>query len=74
MQTGVTTDTLNSGNAVYAVATAPRDGTGVVAFGGAERALRLWDSRARSTEKLVRVGRCFATSNNLPLAAPWRAN
>ena len=53
MQTGITTDTLNSGNAVYAVATAPQDSTGVVAFGGAERALRLWDSRARSTENLV---------------------
>ncbi len=53
VQTGVTTDTLNSGIAVYAVATAPRDGTGIVAFGGAERALRLWDSRARSTENLV---------------------
>ena len=53
IQTGVTTDTLNSSNAVYAVATAPRDGTGIVAFGGAERALRLWDARARSTENLV---------------------
>ena len=54
VQTGVVTDTLNSNNAVYAVATAPQDGTGVVAFGGAERALRLWDSRARGTENLVR--------------------
>ena len=56
METGIAIDTLNSGNAVYAVATAPQDSTGVVAFGGAERALRLWDSRARGTENLVRAG------------------
>jgi WD40 repeat protein len=56
VETGIAIDTLNSGNAVYAVATAAQDSTGVVAFGGAERALRLWDSRARGTENLVRSG------------------
>ena len=48
-------DTLNTGNAVYAVATAPNDANGVVAFGGAEKALRFWDSRAQHAEQLVRA-------------------
>lgn len=55
VNTGVNTDTLNTSNAVYAVATAPSDANGVVAFGGAERALRFWDSRAPQEDQLVRA-------------------
>ena len=70
VETGIATDTLNSGNAVYAVATAPRDSNGVVAFGGAERALRLWDSRARGTENLVHRGSTFIRMTRIYMALP----
>lgn len=55
VNTGVNTDTLNTSNAVYAVATAPNDANGVVAFGGADRMLRFWDSRAAEADQLVRA-------------------
>ena len=53
VETGTNTDTLNHNKAVHAVAAAPSGSGGLVAFGGAERAVRLWDPRARSSEVLA---------------------
>jgi WD40 repeat protein len=50
--TGKAVETLNHTKAVHAVGVAPGGG-GPVAFGGAEGALRLWDSRAPRGEDLV---------------------
>jgi ribosome biogenesis protein YTM1 len=49
---GTERDVLHHNKAVYCVAAAP-GGAGLVAFGGAERALRLWDPRARTGEGLA---------------------
>jgi len=56
VESGAATDTLNASKAVYCVAAPPRDasGAGLVAFGGAERVLRLWDPRTAPGEALVR--------------------
>ena len=43
-------DTLTGGRALYCIAAAPGDQQ-VVAFGGADKALRLWDARVRHGEK-----------------------
>ena len=52
---GANTDTLNASKAVYCVAAPPEGaGAGLVAFGGAERVLRLWDPRTAPGEALVR--------------------
>ena len=52
---GANTDTLNASKAVYCVAAPPEGaGVGLVAFGGAERVLRLWDPRTAPGEALVR--------------------
>lgn len=52
------TETLNHNKAVYCVAAAHSGsssggGAGLVAFGGAERALRVWDLRTRAGEGLA---------------------
>lgn len=44
-ETGSNTDTYNGSKAVFAVA-APAGTSGVVAFAGSDRVLRIWDSRA----------------------------
>eukprot|EP00884_Botryococcus_braunii_P014113 jgi/Botrbrau1/22702/Bobra.0132s0041.1 len=44
---GANVDTLNASRAVYCVAVGP-DRPGLVAFGGADPAVRLWDSRAKA--------------------------
>jgi ribosome biogenesis protein YTM1 len=51
----VNTETLNHNKAVYCVAAAAAGsrGRGLVAFGGAERALRVWDPRTRAGEGLA---------------------
>lgn len=56
VESGAATDTLNASKAVYCVAAPPRDagGAGLVAFGGAERVLHLWDPRTAPGEALVR--------------------
>jgi len=51
--TGTNHQTLNHNKAVHAVGMAP-GGDGVVAFGGAEGALHIWDPRARKGDSLVR--------------------
>jgi hypothetical protein len=53
--TGANLDTLNHNKALYCVAAAPRasGGSGLVAFGGAGRALGVWDCRVRSGEGLA---------------------
>ena len=43
-ETAVNVDTFNGSKAVYCVAAAP-EGSERVAFGGAERALHVWDPR-----------------------------
>lgn len=52
-QTMVITETHNSNKAVYCIAAAASSST-VVAFGGADRAWRLWDSRQSRKEDMVR--------------------
>lgn len=52
--TGTNVQTLNHNKAVHAVGMAA-GGDGVVAFGGAEGTLRIWDPRTRTGEKLVGV-------------------
>ena len=53
VETGINTQTLNHNKAVYALAAAPGSSGAPVAFGGAERALRVWDPRARGGEVLA---------------------
>lgn len=43
---GINTDTYNGSKAIMAVAAAPNCGGRLVAFGGSETAVRLWDTRA----------------------------
>ena len=43
-ETAVNVDTFNGSKAVYCVAAEP-EGSELVAFGGAERALHVWDPR-----------------------------
>ncbi len=50
--TGVNTDTYNGSKVVSSVASSS-GGPDVVAFGGADRALRVWDSRSRKGEALA---------------------
>jgi WD40 repeat protein len=50
--TGAATDTYNGSHAVYCMAAA-RDQP-LVAFGGAEKALRLWDPRTPVGKEVVR--------------------
>ena len=44
VQTGINTETYNGSKAVASVA-APAAAPAIVAFGGSDKALRLWDSR-----------------------------
>lgn len=46
-------DTFNGSKAVYCVAAAPQ-GSELVAFGGAERALHVWDPRTPIGQETVR--------------------
>lgn len=52
-ETGANVDTFNGSKAVYCVAPAPSDGA-LVAFGGAERALHVWDLRTPAVQETVR--------------------
>ncbi|PRW33193.1 ribosome biogenesis WDR12-like protein [Chlorella sorokiniana] len=52
VEAATATDTFNHNKAVHCVGAAP-GGAGLVAFGGAERALRVWDPRMRSGEGLA---------------------
>jgi ribosome biogenesis protein YTM1 len=53
VETRTNTDTYNGSKAVYAVA-APADGSSsVVAFGGSDRVLRVWDTRGVAGEGLA---------------------
>ena len=51
-ESAVNVDTFNGSKAVYCVAAAP-DGGALVAFGGAERALHVWDPRAPVGQETV---------------------
>ena len=57
METGADTETRSGGRAVYCVAAAAGNAAGAVAFGGAERALRIWDPRAPVAAETVGVWR-----------------
>ncbi|EFN51158.1 hypothetical protein CHLNCDRAFT_141384 [Chlorella variabilis] len=52
VETAAASDTHHHNKAVHCVAAAP-GGAGLVAFGGAEKALRVWDPRVRSGEGLA---------------------
>lgn len=55
VESGASVDTLTASKAVYCVAAPPEgSGAGLLAFGGAERVLRLWDPRTAPGEALVR--------------------
>ncbi|KAK9821782.1 hypothetical protein WJX81_002702 [Elliptochloris bilobata] len=67
---GANTDTLNASKAVYCVAAPPEGaGAGLVAFGGAERVLRLWDPRTAPGEALAKRG--FTSHGDWITAAAW---
>jgi hypothetical protein len=54
--TGINTETYNGSKAISSVS-AKRTSPDIVAFGGSDRVLRLWDSRSRKGESLdVKVG------------------
>lgn len=53
--TSVNHATLNHNRAVHSVATPPGSGDGIVAFGGAESGLRLWDPRSEGETLAVRT-------------------
>ena len=76
--TGINTDTYNGSKVISSVASSS-GAPDVAAFGGSDRALRVWDSRSRKGEGLaVQVGRTSLhhtdcpvlslTDNALPLA------
>lgn len=52
VETGINTDTYNGSKVVHSVASQGPGSPDVVAFGGADRALRVWDSRSRKGEGL----------------------
>ena len=51
-ETTACVDTFSGSRAWYCIAAAPADQQ-LVAFGGADKALHLWDPRAQHTEKQV---------------------
>ena len=51
VETGINTDTYNGSKVVHSLATCDRQ-SDLVAFGGADRSLRVWDSRSRKGEGL----------------------
>ena len=68
----VNTDTHNSSKAIYCVAAAAKSAA-VVAFGGADRAWRLWDRRQSRKEDMVKLlaglNECVLHDNSSDL---WR--
>lgn len=52
MNSGINTDTYNGSKAVSSIASSSGN-PDVVAFGGADKALRIWDSRSRKGEGLA---------------------
>lgn len=54
--TGVNDATLNHNRALHCVATPPGGGNGVVAFGGAESGLRMWDPRGQGDTVVILPG------------------
>ena len=50
--TGINTDTYNGSKVVYSVASTP-GAPDIVAFGGSDKALRVWDSRSRKGEGMA---------------------
>eukprot|EP00887_Chlorella_sp_A99_P000459 scaffold17.g459.t1 len=67
VEAGANTDTLHHSKAVYCVAASP--GSSAVAFGGTERAVRVWDPRARSGEGLA--VRALASHTGWVAALAW---
>ena len=55
VETGANTETHVGSKAVYCVAAAPGGSSSLVAYGGAERALRLWDARTPMGKETVRL-------------------
>lgn len=55
VETGANTETHNGAKAVYCVAAEPGGDGSVVAFGGAERALHVWDARTPVGKEMVRL-------------------
>ncbi|KAK9830819.1 hypothetical protein WJX74_008517 [Apatococcus lobatus] len=67
-ETTACVDTLSGGRALYCIAAAPEDQQ-VVAFGGADRALRLWDLRVRHGEK--QATQSFVSHQNWIVDIAW---
>lgn len=70
VESSTNTDTYNGSKAVYAVA-APADGSSnVVAFGGSDRVLRVWDTRRVSGEGLA--VKAYTAHEGWISAVSWR--
>jgi ribosome biogenesis protein YTM1 len=70
VETRTNTDTYNGSKAVYAVA-APADGSSsVVAFGGSDRVLRVWDTRGVTGEGLA--VKAYAAHEGWISSIAWR--
>ncbi|KAK9808947.1 hypothetical protein WJX72_006809 [[Myrmecia] bisecta] len=67
-ETSSQTQTLNTNKAIYAVAASP-DNDSVVAFGGAERNLRLWDTRMQTGEEVG--AKAFASHTDWIVNLAW---
>ena len=48
-------DSLHTVKAIYCIHARANGSGAVVAFGGADRALRIWDTRSRTGDDLVRM-------------------
>ena len=66
----VNTDTHNSSKAIYCIAAATQTAA-VVAFGGADRAWRLWDRRQSRKEDMVKYCAGFPTALATTVAFMW---
>lgn len=70
VDTGINTDTYNGSKAVHAVAASAAGSNSIVAFGGADTVLRVWDPRATKGEALA--VKAYAAHQRWISALAWR--